>query len=175
FGLHVAEKAESQENCFVADQKYQHFLDEYLPSEAKTPGQIVDTQGNVLGEHQGLYRYTIGQRRGLGIAMGTPRYVVALQPDTNRVVIGENHELFSQEFVVRNLNFMAIDAVRNPMAVQVKIRYRHPATPATIRPGSHADEVQVSLAAPQRAVTSGQSAVFYDGDTIVGGGIIAGT
>jgi tRNA-specific 2-thiouridylase len=170
---HVAEKAESQENCFIADQSYQQFLEDYMPLEANSPGPIVDTDGTVLGQHQGIHYYTIGQRRGLGIAMGTPRYVVAIHPETNTVVIGENHELFTQEFLVKNLNFIAIDQLNTSMDIQVKIRYRNAATPATIIPGKKQDdEIRVILETPQRAVTPGQSAVFYDGDSIVGGGII---
>ncbi len=170
-GLHVADKEESQENCFLAGQKYQDFLADFLPPETKIPGPIVDISGKVLGEHQGMYHYTIGQRKGLGIALGTPRYVVAIHPETNTVVIGENHELFTQEFLVKNVNFMAIERLTEPVNVQVKIRYRNAATPATILPEGE-DTVKVILDTPQRAVTPGQSAVFYDGDMIVGGGII---
>jgi tRNA-specific 2-thiouridylase len=169
---HVAAKEESQENCFVADQSYQQFLEDYLPPEAKTPGPIVDTEGNVLGQHQGIYLYTIGQRRGLGIALGTPRYVVAIDPQKNTIIIGENAELFTREFFVRDLNFIAIDRLTSAMDVEVKIRYRNPATPARILPGKHDDEVKVILETPQRAVTPGQSAVFYQGDIVVGGGVI---
>ena len=170
---HVAEKAESQENCFLAGQRYQQFLEDYLPSDMNPPGLIVDTTGRVLGEHQGIHHYTIGQRRGLGVALGSPRYVVAIHPETQTVVIGANHELFSRKFRVTHLNFMAIERLTEPITVQVKIRYRHAATPATIVPGDRDDEVLVVLEQPQRAVTPGQSAVFYDGDLVVGGGVIA--
>jgi tRNA-specific 2-thiouridylase len=169
---HVAAKAESQENCFVGGQSYQQFLEEYLTPEMKKPGPIVDTTGKVLGQHQGIYLYTIGQRRGLGIALGTPKYVAAIQPEKNTIVIGEDADLFTQEFFVRDLNFIAIDRLTAPMQVEVKIRYRNPATPARIIPGNHHDEVKVILKTPQRAVTPGQSAVFYQDDIVVGGGII---
>lgn len=169
---HVAAKEESQENCFVADQSYQRFLEDALPPEAKKPGPLVDIAGNVLGQHQGIYLYTIGQRRGLGIALGSPRYVVAIDPEKNTVVIGENADLFTQEFLVGDLNFMAIDQLTSSLDVAVKIRYRNPATPARIIPGKNADNVKVILETPQRAVTPGQSAVFYQGDLVVGGGII---
>ncbi|GAK57517.1 tRNA-specific 2-thiouridylase mnmA [Candidatus Vecturithrix granuli] len=169
---HIAEKAESQENCFLAGQRYQQFLEDYLPSDVNSPGLIVDTRGHILGEHQGIHHYTIGQRRGLGIALGAPRYVVKIDPKTHTVVIGENHELFSSKFLVTHLNFIAIERVTEPIKVQVKIRYRNAATPATVFPGDHEDEVLVALERPQRAVTPGQSAVFYDGDLVVGGGVI---
>lgn len=170
---YVAEKAESQEICFIKDQKYQQFLQEYLPATSNKPGAIVDTSGNVLGQHQGIHHYTIGQRRGLGIALGSPRYVVAIHPDTNTVVIGENHELFTQKFCVHNLNFVAIEKLTVQTECLVKIRYRNTAKPATIKPGNHTDKVIVNFQTAQRAVTPGQSAVFYDEDIVLGGGIIA--
>ena len=170
---HVAEKAESQENCFIADQSYQDFLQDYLPTDAKSSGPIVDMAGHVLGEHQGIHRYTIGQRRGLGVALGSPRYVIAISPETNTVVIGENHELLTREFLIKDLCFVAIEHLTTPVDCLVKIRYRHAATPATIRPGADGDTVDVVLKTPQRAVTPGQSAVFYDQDRVLGGGIIA--
>lgn len=169
---HVAEKAESQENCFLIDQTYQRYLEAHLPPEAKQPGPIVDINGKVLGQHQGVYLYTIGQRRGLGIALGSPRYVVAIQPETNTVVVGENSDLFTQEFRVRNLNFIAIEQLSSPVECQVKIRYRNPARPARIEPGHDDDEVRVIFETPQRAVTPGQSAVFYQEDIVIGGGVI---
>lgn len=168
----IAEKAESQENCFLAGQRYQEFLEDYLPSGINSPGPIVDTDGQIVGEHQGIHHYTIGQRRGLGVALGSPRYVVAIRPETHTVVIGENHELFSSKFLVTNLNFMTIERVTEPISVHVKIRYRHTAAPATIFPTDAQDEVLVVLEHPQRAVTPGQSAVFYDDDLVLGGGII---
>jgi tRNA-specific 2-thiouridylase len=170
---HVAEKSESQENCFIADQSYQDFLQDYLPASAKSSGPIVDTEGHVLGEHQGIHRYTIGQRRGLGVALGSPRYVIAIHPETNTVVVGEDHELFTREFLVNDLRFIALEKLSGPLDCLVKIRYRHAATPATIYPGDESDTIKVVLQTPQRAVTPGQSAVFYDQDCVLGGGIIA--
>lgn len=169
---HVAEKEESQENCFIAGQSYQQFLEDYLPPGAKKPGPIVDTTGKVLGQHQGIHLYTIGQRKGLGIALGTPRYVVAIHPETNTIVIGENDDLLAQEFFVHHLNYIAIDRLTSPMDAEVKIRYRNPGTRAQIIPGESDDEVKVIFETPQRAVTPGQSAVFYQDDIVVGGGII---
>ena len=172
--LHVAEKAESQENCFVGNQGYQDFLKNYLPPVSQRRGRIIDTQGNILGEHQGIHLYTIGQRRGLGVALGSPRYVVAIRPESNTVVIGENQDLFTKEFFVGDLNWMSLPGITEEFECQVKIRYRNTATPATILPGRDADEVKVAFQQAQRAVTPGQSAVFYDNDTVVGGGIIRG-
>ena len=172
--VHVAEKAESQENCFVGDQGYQEFLQDYLPPASQSKGPIIDTKGNLLGEHQGIHLYTIGQRRGLGVALGSPRYVVDIRPKSNTVVIGENHELFTREFFVQELNWMSLSGVTEAIECRVKIRYRNTATPATIMPGRHADEIKVAFQQSQRAVTPGQSAVFYDDDMVIGGGIIGG-
>lgn len=168
----VADKAESQENCFVGDQSYQRYLEQHLDPAIRKPGLIVDTRGEVLGEHQGIHLYTIGQRRGLGIALGTPRYVVAIQADQNTVVVGENADLMRNTCVVRDVNFLAIDPPTEPLACQVKIRYRHAATPAIITPGPHPDELTVRFERPQRAITPGQSAVFYQDDLVLGGGVI---
>lgn len=169
---HVADKAESQENCFVGEQSYQQFLDTQFVSPPPKSGPIVDTAGNILGEHQGIHLYTIGQRRGLGIALGSPRYVVAIRPKDNTIVVGENADLMRQECRVRDLNFLAIETLTDQLACQVKIRYRNPATPAQIAPGPHEGEVIVRFETPRRAITPGQSAVFYQDDLVLGGGII---
>jgi tRNA-specific 2-thiouridylase len=169
---HVADKAESQENCFVGEQRYQEYLNSYLHAEAPIPGPIIDMQGNVLGEHQGIHLYTIGQRRGLGIALGSPRYVVAIRPEENTIVVGKNEDLMRQECVVHDLNFLAIEPSTASFECQVKIRYRNVATPAHIVPGPHEDEVTVRFETPRRAITPGQSAVFYQDDLVLGGGII---
>ncbi len=174
-GLHrVAEKADSQENCFIADQSYQDFLQDYLPEHARQPGPIVDMAGHILGEHQGIHRYTIGQRRGLGVALGSPRYVVAIHPETNTVVIGKNQELFTQAFLVEDVHFVSLEALSWPLECLVKVRYRHAATPATIYPEA-GKTIRVMLHTPQRAVTPGQSAVFYAQDRVIGGGTIVQT
>ncbi len=169
---HVADKAESQENCFVGEQSYQQYLEQHLESEIRKPGPIVDTRGMVLGEHQGIYLYTIGQRRGLGIALGTPRYVVEIQADQNTVVVGEDGDLMRATCIVRDTNFLAIDPPTEPFECQVKIRYRHAATPARVTPGPHNGEFTICFETPQRAITPGQSAVFYQNDLVLGGGII---
>lgn len=174
FGLDVADKAESQENCFVGEQSYQRYLAEYLGPEAGTPGPIVDLQGRVVGEHQGIHRYTIGQRRGLGVALGSPRYVVAIRAKDNTVVIGENADLMQADCRVRDLRWLSSEPPAAPLDCRVKIRYRHAATPAAIMPGPEPGEIIVRFETPQRAVTPGQSAVFYDGGLVLGGGIIQG-
>ena len=176
FGLkEAAEKSESQEICFITDQSYQQFLKMYSASHPNMPGNIIDTSGNALGQHQGIHLYTIGQRKGLGVALGSPRYVVELNPETNTVVIGENDELFTSRFSVHDVNMIAFEQLAAPLACQVKIRYRNAATPATVLPGEIPGEAAVMLQQPQRAVTPGQSAVFYDGDIVLGGGIIERT
>lgn len=176
FGLRdAAEKSDSQEICFVTEQSYQQFLETYFASATNMSGHIVDTSGRVLGEHQGIHLYTIGQRKGLGVALGSPRYVVELNADTKTVIIGENQELFTSRFSVRDMNFVAIEHLSAPLNCQVKIRYRNAATPATILPGDTPEEATVILRQPQRAVTPGQSAVFYDDDIVIGGGIIERT
>jgi len=173
FGLkELAEKSESQEICFISEQSYQQFLDAYFPAGKDLSGRITDTSGRVLGTHQGIHLYTIGQRKGLGVALGSPRYVVELNPETNTVVIGENQELFTERFSVRDLTMMALERLSAPLHCQVKIRYRNAATPAVVLPGETPEEAIIELEQPQRAVTPGQSAVFYDGDVVLGGGII---
>jgi tRNA-specific 2-thiouridylase len=164
--LPVAEKPESQD--FVAGGYRALF------GGAVNPGPILDEQGAVLGEHQGIHRYTIGQRRGLGIARGTPLYVIAIDQERNAVVVGPVERLYSSGLVAGSVNWIAIDALAAPRRVRARIRYRHEEAPAVIAPASDG-RVAVSFEAPQRAVTPGQAVVFYDGDTVVGGGTIEET
>lgn len=170
-GLKVADKPDSQELCFVTDKDYRDFLAKRASDHIK-PGPIVDRAGNVLGEHRGIQFYTIGQRKGLGIALGKPKYVIALNAETNSVVVGDNEDLFSKSLRVQNANFISIPTLTEPMSVIVKIRHVHAGSKATIVPGSQDREVEVIFDEPQRAITPGQSAVFYDGDIVVGGGVI---
>jgi tRNA-specific 2-thiouridylase len=169
---YFTEKSESQGICFLTNQTYQQFLDSILTPDMRKPGPIMDTKGNVLGYHEGIQFYTVGQRKGFRIALGTPRYVVAIRPEQNAIVIGEEPDLLSQELLVRNLNYISIARLTEPMEVEVKVRYRNRATPARIMPGQDDDEVKVVFNEPKRAITPGQSAVFYQGDVVVGGGII---
>jgi tRNA-specific 2-thiouridylase len=175
-GLYVAEKRESQEICFVPDGDYAGFIDRYLEAEGRadeTParGEIVDTQGRTLGEHEGVHRYTVGQRRGLGGSRPLPLYVVRVEPEENRVVVGGGEELLSFEFTAAGVNWVAFDEPLEPVRADVRIRYRHQESPATITP-LEGGRVRVRFDEPQRAVTPGQATVFYRGEEVVGGGWI---
>jgi len=169
-GLAVADKPDSQEICFIPDNNYKRFLQEYSPEVAK-PGKIVDRSGKVLGRHEGVCFYTIGQRKGLGLSAGKPLYVIDLDPETNTVIVGENQEIFTQGLIAEQLNWVAISSLEEPLEVQARIRYSAPDSPALITPLSNG-EVKVEFQEPQRAITPGQAVVFYQGDILVGGGII---
>lgn len=171
FDLPVARKPESQEICFVPDDDYAAFLRERIP-EAFRPGEIVDTAGRTIGRHDGLLNYTIGQRKGMGIAAPRPLYVVALDAATNTVVAGPNEALFKSRLAVSDVNWVSIAGIDGPKAAEVKIRSRHEGAPATLVPGP-GGSVVVEFAEPQRAITPGQAAVFYDGAIVLGGGTIA--
>jgi tRNA-uridine 2-sulfurtransferase len=175
-GLYVAEKKESQEICFVPDGDYSGFIERYLEAEGRERerpprGEIVDTSGRVVGEHEGVHRYTTGQRRGLGLSRPLPLYVVRVEPETNRVVVGGEDELLSSEFTAAGVNWVAFDEPAAPVRARVRVRYRHEEADATITPlgGGHA---RVRFDEPQRAVTPGQATVFYRGEEVVGGGWI---
>ena len=172
----VAEKKESQEICFVPDGNYAGFIDRYLAAEDELDrlpgaGEIVDTEGKVVGQHEGIHRYTIGQRRGIGIAQPRPLYVISINADTNRVVVGSDEELLSNEFIAAGVNWIALDNPSDPVRAEVRVRYRHTAAPATITPLPDA-RARVVFDEPQRAITPGQATVFYRGDEVVGGGWI---
>jgi tRNA-specific 2-thiouridylase len=169
--LKTAEKEESMEICFVPDNNYGRFLQQAHLVE-KHRGEIVDTHGQVLGYHEGIEFYTVGQRKGLGISSLNPLYVTALEPATNRVIVGSDSELDRDEFVADRCNWIPFDHPQEPLEAMVKIRYNHPGTPATITPLS-AERVKVKLNTAQRAVTPGQAAVFYQDDLVLGGGWIA--
>lgn len=169
-GFINAQKAESQDICFVPDGDYAGFLTEKLGVDPMA-GDIVDTEGNVIGSHRGVLHYTIGQRRGIGTGFNGRRYVVDKNPGRKTVTIGENADLFSDKFLVSNVNLIAISDLTGPMEVTVMARYRDRETPAIIEPYGEGD-ILVTLAEPKRAVTPGQAAVFFAGDTVVGGGII---
>jgi tRNA-specific 2-thiouridylase len=174
--LSVAEKSDSQEICFVPNGDYAAFLSAYLKEAGiepkRTRGSIVTSKGQTLGEHQGVHHFTVGQRRGLGIATGEPLYVIATDPESRRVVVGGNDELLRASFFARDVNWISINGTEPTVRAQVKIRNKHIAAPATIRATGHPDRVEVIFEEPQRAVTPGQGAVFYDGDLVLGGGWI---
>jgi tRNA-specific 2-thiouridylase len=173
-GLAVAAKGDSQEICFVPNGDYAAFLDAYLRSEgiehAATQGEIVSRDGRVLGGHEGVHHFTIGQRRGLGIAAGEPLYVIATEPASRRVIVGGNDDLLRRKLIARDVNWISIAGAAAPVRAQVKIRNKHAAAPATLIAAG--DGVEVTFDEPQRAVTPGQAAVFYDGDLVFGGGWI---
>jgi tRNA-specific 2-thiouridylase len=170
-GLRVAQKSESQEICFIPDDDYRKFVETRKGKEIARPGMIVNRQGRELGLHHGIYSYTIGQRRGLGIAAPHPHYVLALDVEKNRVIAGKNEELFSSRLAVREVNWVSLPPPREEMEATVQIRYRHPGTPAVLTPLGNG-KMRVDLSPPQRAVTPGQAAVFYRGDEVLGGGWI---
>lgn len=165
-GLETSQRAESQD--FLSGGSYSALFDQ---SEI-TPGPIVDTEGRILGRHKGIIYYTVGQRKGLGIAVGKPLYVVRIDPDQNQVVVGQEDQLFASKALISKVNFISISELTRPMEVKVKIRYRHKEADATISPGPTRDQVILAFKQPQKAVTLGQSAVFYSQDLVVGGGII---
>jgi tRNA-specific 2-thiouridylase len=175
--LPVAEKPDSQEICFVPTGSYRQFIDAYLAEQQRpspsSAGEVVSTDGNVLAEHQGIQNFTVGQRKGLGMAVGEPLYVISLDPAKNRVVVGEDRDLFRRRFQVRELNWIRPLAAGDAVEAHVKIRHNHPGAPACVE--AHAgSEAFVEFTEPQRAITPGQAAVFYDGDEVVGGGWISG-
>jgi tRNA-uridine 2-sulfurtransferase len=167
-GLPTYDKPESQEICFVQGRSYS----EYAGIESKTPGSIVDADGNAVGSHGGIHKFTIGQRKGL-IAAGRPQYVLKIEPQLNRIVIGDAPQLEQKRFSVRDVNWIAIERPAEPIACHVQIRNRFEPQPATV--SMQRDKVVVEFDRPQRAVTPGQAAVFYWEDVVVGGGWIAAT
>ncbi|MDN5330918.1 MAG: tRNA-uridine 2-sulfurtransferase [Tepidanaerobacteraceae bacterium] len=169
-GLPVAEKPDSQEICFV-NTNYKDFLKEKAFERIK-PGPILDTSGKVLGQHDGIAFYTIGQRRGLGISAGRPLYVVDIDPEKNAIIVGEEKDLFTKEFQAEKINWIAFDSLTQKMRAYAKIRYNFEEKPAEIHP-LDSGNVKVVFDEPQKSVTPGQSVVFYDGDLVLGGGIIA--
>jgi tRNA-uridine 2-sulfurtransferase len=175
-GLALAEKPESQEICFVPGGDYKNFIDAYLAERGQslpdTAGELVTTGGRVIGEHGGIHNFTVGQRKGLGVATGSPLYVIQLKGDANQVVVGNQDELYSQTLRARRINLIAVDRLREPMRVTVKIRHRHEPAAATIKESGD-DQITATFDEPQRAITPGQAAVFYDDDVVIGGGWIA--
>jgi len=176
YGLALAEKPDSQEICFVPGGDYKRFLDAYMTEQGTglpdTAGEVVTTNGEVLGEHNGIHNFTVGQRKGLGVATGAPLYVIQINGDARQVVVGNEGDLYSPTLRARRINLISIDGLREPMRVSVKIRHKHAGASATIESPAP-DEILVTFDEPQRAVTPGQAAVFYDEDVVVGGGWIS--
>jgi len=169
-GLAVADKAESQEICFVPDGDYAAFVSRRAP-DADRGGPIVDTGGRELGRHAGVHRFTVGQRRRLGLSAARPLYVLAVRPETRTVVVGDEDALLADRLVVRDVGWLSVPEPRGPRRAEVKIRYRHAEAEATLVPLGER-RVEVRFDAPQRAITPGQAAVFYDGEVCLGGGWI---
>jgi tRNA-specific 2-thiouridylase len=202
----MAEKPDSQEICFVPGGDYKRFIDAYLAEQGEslpdTSGELVTTDGKVLGHHEGVHNFTVGQRKGLGVATGSPLYVINLNGAEGKVTVGGNDDLLSRTLIAHKLNWISVDGLHDsglyeagvdanvpspaegyaqkpitanaPMRVTAKIRHRHEPAPAVLEPAPNG-EVRVTFDQPQRAITPGQAVVFYDGDIVVGGGWIAET
>ena len=170
-GFEIADKADSMEICFIPDKDYVSFIKKRTNA-CMPSGDFVDTDGNVLGKHQGIINYTIGQRKGLGIAFGKPMFVTKIDAEKNQVVLGVSGEEFSQKLVCRDLNFISIEAPKQPFYAEAKIRYSAPKAMAKLTPIG--EEMLVEFEKPQRAVTPGQAVVFYEPDSniVMGGGTI---
>jgi tRNA-uridine 2-sulfurtransferase len=183
--LALAEKPDSQEICFVPGGDYKRFIDAYLNEQGEqlpdTSGELVTTGGTVLGHHEGIHNFTVGQRKGLGVATGSPLYVININGAEGKVTVGGNDDLLSRTLIAHKLNWIAIDSLHDsgsnanmPMRVSAKIRHRHEPAPAVLENAPNG-EVRVTFDEPQRAITPGQAVVFYQDDVVVGGGWIAET
>jgi tRNA-specific 2-thiouridylase len=169
-GLRIHDKPESQEVCFIQESSYHFFLSERL-EKSFGPGPIVDRKGNVLGKHKGIPFYTIGQRRGLRLAKGKPLYVIGIDREKNVIVVGGEEEVYGDTFLVDSVNWIVPQKMISSHHTQVKIRYNHPGSEANISHQGESD-LEVKFKSPQKAITPGQAAVFYDGETVLGGGWI---
>lgn len=168
--LRIANKPDSQEICFIPDKDYAKFITEYSGKESE-PGNYVTPDGKIIGRHKGIIHYTVGQRKGLNLAMGHPVFVLAIRPETNEVVIGNQDEVYSNRLYAGHLNFMSVEDLDGDMEVTAKIRYSHKGAECTIRKAG-TDRIECVFKEPQRAITPGQAVVFYDKDYVVGGGTI---
>ena len=169
--LPVANKPESQEICFIPDNNYGAFLKEYIPQRAYKPGPIVNREGKFIGEHRGIIFYTVGQRKGIGIADKEPLYVTSIDKENNTIVVGKKEDVYSDELIAENVNFIYIEKLKTTIKIEVKVRYLHPTASATIFPLDR-DKVKVKFDQPQWAITPGQAVVFYNGKEVLGGGTI---
>ena len=170
-GLEVAKKKDSMEICFIPDNDYAGFIERNV-EEVPGPGNFVDMDGNVIGRHKGITHYTVGQRKGLNLAMGRPVFVTEIRPETNEVVIGDNEDVFSDRLICGNVNWMAVDGLHGEeKTVMAKIRYSHKGAPCVIRELEDG-RVECRFETPQRAITPGQAVVFYENDYVFGGGTI---
>ena len=170
YGFVNAHKSDSQDICFIPNGDYARFIEEYT-NESFPCGNFIDIQGNILGQHNGIIRYTVGQRKGLGIALGKPAFVKEKDPYANTVTLCDDAELYSKKLTAINANFSAVDKLLEPTRLYAKIRYRHAPALATVTQTSDVS-FTVEFDEPQRAAAKGQSVVLYDGDTVIGGGVI---
>jgi len=174
-GLDVATKPDSQEICFIPGGDYQAFLQAYLDEQGEplpdSSGELVAANGEVLGRHTGIHNFTVGQRKGLGLTSPNPLYVLAIHPDSHQVTVGGESGLMTRELHANRLNWISIPALTKPIRVLAKVRHRHEPQPATLMPGP-GDTAIALFDEPQRAITPGQAAIFYQGDEVVGGGWI---
>ncbi|MFC1915138.1 tRNA 2-thiouridine(34) synthase MnmA [Chloroflexota bacterium] len=168
--LPIAVKPESQEICFIPEDDYTQFLKDYIPQAAE-PGPILNEQGSILGNHHGILSYTIGQRKGLGISAEEPLYVIAIEPERNAIIVGTKEKAFGDELIASRLNWITFTRLTQPIKAKAKIRYRHQEAEATATPLDE-DRVYVKFMEAQLALTPGQAIVFYDDDTVIGGGTI---
>jgi len=157
----------SQDICFISQKNYGTFLSQTFPG---TPGEVVDTEGTRLGQHQGIAFYTIGQRHGLGLALGKPLYILKIEPERNRIVLGPEKELYSRKLSARKLNWVSGKAPREPITITARVRYKSKEAEAILRPND--DSVDVCFSQPQKAITPGQAVVFYNAGEVLGGGTI---
>ena len=169
-GFVNAKKHDSQDICFVPDGDYAGFMERFRGA-AYPAGDFVDRAGHVLGRHKGTIRYTVGQRRGLGIPAEHPLYVLEVRPEENVVVLGQNEDLFRRELFADHVNLISVPEITEPMRVSAKIRYRHKEQPATVY-GEADGRIRVVFDEPQRAITPGQAVALYRDDVVVGGGVI---
>lgn len=170
-GLPVAHKPDSQEICFVPDKDYARFIEDYT-GRPSVPGHYVDAEGNVLGTHAGITHYTVGQRKGLGVAFGEPRFVTSIRPETNEVVLGTGDQVWQESLLCANVNWMAEEGIDRDHEVTAKIRYNHAGARAIVHPPAADGTVRVDFPEPVRAVTPGQAVVFYEDGYVLGGGTI---
>ena len=169
-GSAIASKSESQDICFIPDGDRPGFLKEYVPQAAE-PGPILDREGTILGAHRGIMFYTIGQRKRLGISAKEPLYVTEIDQERNAIVVGPKREVYEDELIASELNWIAMEELRRAIRAKAKIRYLHQESEATVMPVT-GDKVRVKFKQPQMAIAPGQAVVFYDGDVVVGGGTI---
>lgn len=169
-GFINAKKHDSQDICFVKDGDYVGFIEKYT-GKTYPEGNFIDKEGNILGKHKGIIRYTVGQRRGLGISAENPLYVSAINPAYNTVTLVSDNDLYTKSLIAKDINLISVESIEQPMRVTAKVRYRHKEKPATVTK-IDSDTIKVEFDEPQRAITKGQSVVLYDGDIVVGGGII---